>query len=244
VLVGNPGFLGERGVDLSPLSERITALEDIGRTVIAVARNGGALGAVALGDTVKPEAVRTIAALRKAGLQTALVTGDNARAARRVAAEIGIDQVHAGILPGAKAEIVRELQKRGKVAMVGDGINDAPALMQADVGIALGTGTDIAIESADIIILGPRLDLIVKARAISRYSYRKMVQNVILAFCFNGIGIPLATTGLLYPVWAMVAMAVSVTAIFFNSLWGRPSLFVNAILSVGRAPIPNMPQPV
>jgi P-type E1-E2 ATPase len=192
---------------------------------------------------VKPEAARTVAALKKAGLKTALVTGDNERAARWVAAELGIERVHAGILPGAKADIVRQLQKTGKVAMVGDGINDAPALMQADVGIALGSGTDIAIEAADIIILGPRLDLVASAREISRYSYRKMVRNVALAFCFNGIGIPLAATGLVYPVWAMVAMAVSVTAIFFNSLWGRPSLFINAILSVGRASAESAPQP-
>jgi heavy metal translocating P-type ATPase len=236
VLVGNPGFLAERGADLARLAERIAALEDQGRTVIAVARDGRALGAVALGDAVKPEAARTIAALRKARLRTVMVTGDNDRAARRVAAQLGIDEVHAGILPGAKAEIVRELQKKGKVAMVGDGINDAPALMQADVGIALGSGTDIAIEAADVIILGPRLELIARAREISRTSYRKMVQNVALAFLFNGVGIPLAATGLVYPVWAMAAMAVSVTAIFLNSLWGRPSLFVEAILSVGRAP--------
>ena len=235
VLVGSPRFLDERGVDFARFAERIAELEEKGRTVIAAARSGWALGIVALGDTLKPEAARTVAAFRKAGLRPVMVTGDNERAARRVAAEIGIEEVHAGILPGAKAEIVRTLQRSGKVAMVGDGINDAPALMQADVGIALGSGTDIAIESADIIILGARLDLIVTAREISRSSYRKMVQNIALAFLFNGIGIPLATTGLVYPVWAMAAMALSVTAIFVNSLWSRQSLFLNAIRSVGRA---------
>jgi hypothetical protein len=104
------------------------------------------------------------------------------------------------------------------------------------------SGTDIAIDAAEIIILGQAFGLIRRAREISRYSYRKMVQNVVLAFCFNGIGIPLAATKLVYPVWAMVAMAVSITAIFFNSLWGRPSLFINAILSVGRMPIAPVPQ--
>ena len=163
-----------------------------------------------------------------------LCCGQCGRAARRIAAEAGIDEVYAGVLPDQKADIVRQLQKAGKVAMVGDGINDAPALMQADVGIAMGSGTDIAIESADIIILGNRLESILVARDISRRGYRKMLQNVVLAFCFNGIGIPIAATGLIYPVWAMAAMAGSVTLIFFNSLWGKPSLFFNAVMSVGR----------
>jgi P-type E1-E2 ATPase len=234
ILVGSPRFLTERGIDLSRVAERIGTLEGAGRTVIAVGRNGRALGAVALGDTLRPDAREAVGALRQMGLETILVTGDNERAARLVARELGIDEAHAGILPPEKAEIVRRLQAdRSRVAMVGDGINDAPALMQADVGIAMGGGTDIAIESADIIILSNRVDALAVAREISRRSYGKMLQNVTLAFLFNGIGIPVAATGLIYPVWAMVAMAVSVTAIFFNSLWGRPRLFFDAILSVG-----------
>jgi P-type Cu+ transporter len=237
VLVGSPAFLTSRGIDLMPAGERIRMLEEAGRTVIAVGRDARALGLLALGDTLRPDAAEAVATLRKAGLRTVLLTGDNERAARRIAREVGIDEVHAGVLPDGKAEVVRRLQARSKVAMVGDGINDAPALMQADVGIAMGGGTDIAIESADIIILSNRLGALPLAREISRRSYARMLQNVTLAFLFNGIGIPLAATGLVYPVWAMVAMAVSVTAIFFNSLWGRPALFIDAVLSVGR-PLP------
>jgi P-type Cu+ transporter len=242
VLVGSPRFLADRNVDLTQLHVRIDALEAAGRTVIAVAREGRALGGVALGDTLRPDAVSAVAALRNAGLKAILVTGDNERAARRVAGDLGIDEVHAGVLPQDKAAIVRRLQVNARVAMVGDGINDAPALMQADIGIAMGTGTDIAIEAADIIILSNRLDALPVARDISRRSYGKMVQNVILAFLFNGIGIPLAATGLIHPVWAMVAMAVSVTAIFFNSLWGSPRLFFDAIRSVGRPVAAVSPQ--
>ncbi|MBS3025292.1 heavy metal translocating P-type ATPase [Acidiphilium multivorum] len=236
VLVGSPRFLSEHGVDLSRLAERIDALEAVGRTVIAVSRNGRALGALALGDTLRPDAARAVASLRKAGMVPVMVTGDNERAARHVAQEIGIDEVRAGVLPDEKASIVRRLQADGsRVAMVGDGINDAPALMQADIGIAMGGGTDIAIESADIIILSNRLDALPMAREISRNSYGKLLQNVALAFIFNGAGIPLATTGLVQPVWAMVAMAVSVTAIFVNSLGGNPRLFFDAVASVGHS---------
>ena len=240
VVAGSPRFLVDRNIDLARLYSSIDALEAKGRTVIAVARDGRALGIVALGDTLRPDAISTVMALRNAGLQTILVTGDNERAAQRVGQEVGIDQVRAGVLPQDKAGIVRELQAHARVAMVGDGINDAPALMQADIGIAMGGGTDIAIEAADIIILSNRLAALPEARDISARSYRKMVQNVTLAFLFNGAGIPLAATGLIHPVWAMVAMAVSVTAIFFNSLWGSPRLFFDAIRSVGRpvAPAP------
>jgi len=235
-LVGSPRFLAENGVALESLRARIAALEDGGRTVIVTAHGGRLLGLLAFGDRLREGAREALAALRRAGVRTLLVSGDNQAAAVRIAAEAGIEGVHAGLLPHEKAALVRELQRVGNVAMVGDGINDAPALMQANVGIAMGAGTDIAIESADIIILNNRLEAVVTARDVSRWSYRKMVQNVCLAVMFNGIGVPLAATGRVYPIWAMAAMAVSVTAIFFNSLRGRPRIFFDAILSVGRAP--------
>jgi len=234
ILVGNPRFLEESGVSLGALRERLRKLEAAGRTVVGVARAKRLLGLLAFGDALRPGAAATVSALRRAGVRTLLVSGDNGAATRRIAAEAGIDEAHAELLPQDKARLVRELQRAGKVAMVGDGINDAPALMQANVGIAMGGGTDIAIDSADIIILNNRLEAVLDAREVSRWSYRKMVQNVCLAILFNGLGVPLAATGLVYPIWAMAAMAVSVTLIFFNSLRGRPRIFFDAILSVGR----------
>jgi P-type E1-E2 ATPase len=151
-----------------------------------------------------------------------MITGDNERTARAVAHAVGIERVLARVLPGEKAARIRQLQAGGRrVAMVGDGINDAPALMQADVGIAIGAGTDIAIESSDVILVGGRLGGVVEAYHIGRRSYRKTVQNLSLAFTFNGIGVPAAATGLVHPVWAMVAMALSVSAVLLNSFGGR-----------------------
>jgi heavy metal translocating P-type ATPase len=243
VLVGSPRFLIGRGVDLARLKGRIETLEVAGRTVIAVSSEGRVRGVLALGDVLRSDAAQAITTLRKSGIKTILLTGDNEPAARRIAREAGIEEVHAGVLPQDKAGMIRKLQEHSRVAMVGDGINDAPALMQADVGIAMGGGTDIAIESADIIILSNRLTAVPVARDISHRSYAKMVQNITLAFLFNGFGIPVAATGLIYPVWAMVAMAVSVTAIFINSLWGRPRLFTDAIQSVGQPVESAVPQP-
>ena len=242
IMVGSPRFLMEHGVHLQPLAVRINELEDKGRTVIAVARDGDFVGLLALGDTPRDDAAETIARLREAGVRNVLVTGDNARTAARVARDLGLDEVHAEVLPAEKAALIRDLQAGGRTAMVGDGINDAPALMQADVGIAMGSGTDIAIDAADIIVLNNRISNVAEAREISREGYAKMLQNVSLAFLFNGVGVPIAATGLLYPVWAMIAMTASVTAIFVNSLWGRPRLFFDAIFSVGR-PLPQREGP-
>jgi Cu+-exporting ATPase len=235
ILVGSKRFLVENNVSTDSLNERITNLETAGRTVVVVARQHRLLGLLAFGDTLRAGARDAVAALHRAGVRTALVSGDNARAAHHVAAEAGIASVHAELLPQEKAALIRDLQQQGhNVAMVGDGINDAPSLMQANVGIAMGGGTDIAIDSADIIILNNQLAAVVEAREISRWSYRKMMQNVGLAVLFNGIGVPVAATGLIHPIWAMAAMVFSVTAIFYNSLRGRPRIFFDAVLSVGK----------
>ena len=233
VVVGRPGWLAEQGIDLAAQVERLAELEGLGRTVVAVAGDGRLLGLIALGDELRADAAQALREMRAAGLAPVMVTGDNRRAAAAVAERLGIERVEAEVLPGDKAEIVRELQRSGRVAMVGDGINDAPALMQADVGIAMGRGTDIAIESSDIILVRDRLELVLRAREFSVRSYRKTKQNVTLAFVFNGIGVPAAATGLVEPVWAMAAMALSVTTIFINSIGDRPALLVEALGSVG-----------
>ncbi|MDQ3028777.1 MAG: cation-translocating P-type ATPase, partial [Actinomycetota bacterium] len=235
VLVGQPGFLTGAGVDLAALTARTDQWEAAGHTVIVVAVDQQPLGVIALGDELRADAADAVAAMRAAGLEPVLVTGDNERAARWVAEQLGITEVRAGVRPEGKAAIVRELQADGtRVAMVGDGINDAPALMQADVGIAVGGGTDIAVESADIVLLRDEVAAVMDARDISDRAYRRTRVNVGLAFTFNGVGIPLATTGLVHPIWAMIAMAASVTVIFINSLGTRPSLLFQAISSVGQ----------
>ncbi len=222
VFVGSPRFFEEQGVDLTVLCGELDALQVAGQTVVAVAVDGVAVGLLAIRDALKPDARETVARLRELGIEPVMLTGDNAQTARAVAAEVGIQQVFAGVLPGEKAEKVRQLQRMGnRVAMVGDGINDAPALMQADVGVAIGAGTDIAIESADVVLTGGRLSAVVDAFHIGRSSYRRTVQNLWLAFAFNGIGVPLAVTGIVPPVWAMVAMVASVSAVLLNSFGGR-----------------------
>ena len=224
VLVGKPGFLDEHDIDLEPLAQRVTELEEQGQTVVGVARDGELLGVLGIGDAVKPDAAEAVQRIRDAGMTAVMLTGDNERTARAVAEEVGIDadDVRAEVLPDDKAAEVRRLQEDDqRVAMVGDGINDAPALTQADVGIAIGAGTDIAIESADIVVMSERLGAVMDAHQIGVTSYRRTKQNLALAFSFNGIGVPLATTGLVHPVWAMIAMVASVTAVLGNTFRGQ-----------------------
>jgi len=222
VLLGSLEFLEEQGIEMEQNNKWVSDHEQQGHTVIAMATNGTLSGLFALADTLKNDAEETISRLHDQGRNLVLLTGDNERTASAIASQVGIGQIEARVQPDQKAERIRTIQQEGRrVAMVGDGINDAPALTQADVGIAIGTGTDIAIESADIILMGERLYALVETFEIGENSFRKTKQNLLLAFSFNGIGVPLATTGLLYPVWAMIAMVASVTAVLANSFWGR-----------------------
>ncbi|MGH8925114.1 MAG: heavy metal translocating P-type ATPase [Acidimicrobiia bacterium] len=222
ILVGKPGWLASQGIDLAELELDRERLEEKGETIIAVARDGRLLGLIGIADTLKGDAAATIRRIRQAGITPIMVTGDNQRTATVVADQVGIDDVIAGVLPEDKAAHIRRLQEDGqRVMMVGDGINDAPALTQADIGVAIGAGTDIAIESAEIVIMSERLAAVTDAHQIGVASYSKTKQNLALAFSFNGIGVPAATTGLVSPVWAMVAMITSVTAVLLNSFGGR-----------------------
>lgn len=222
VFVGSLEYLRERHIAVDRAVKWASQHEKEGHTVIGVAIDGNLAGLLALADTLKADAKQTVAALSAQGRRALLLTGDNERTARAIAWQVGIEDVQARVSPAEKADWIRSLQrKKRRVAMVGDGINDAPALTQADVGLAIGAGTDIAIESADVVLMGDRLYALVEAFAIGENSYRKTRQNLMLAFAFNGIGVPLAATGWVYPVWAMVAMVASVTTVLANSFGGR-----------------------
>jgi heavy metal translocating P-type ATPase len=220
VSVGKPGWLADEGVAVGNRAEEIQQLQHRGLTVSGVAVSGELVGLVGIGDEVKDDAAETIRRMEDAGIEPVVITGDNERTARAVADEVGIDprNVRAEVLPEDKREEIRQLQADGeRVVMVGDGINDAPALTQADVGIAIGAGTDIAIESADVVLMGDRLGGVMDAYEIGANSYRKTRQNLATAFAFNGIGVAAATTGLVHPVFAMIAMVLSVSAVLLNS---------------------------
>jgi heavy metal translocating P-type ATPase len=224
VFVGKPGWLADEGVDFGDAEsgEEIRRLQQRGLTVSGVAADGELVGVVGIGDEIKDDAPETVRRTNEGGITPVMLTGDNERTARAVAGEVGIERVMAEVLPDDKREEIRRLQDHGeRVAMVGDGINDAPALTQADVGVAIGAGTDVAIESADVVLMGDRLGGVMDAREIGERSYRKTRQNLVAAFAFNGVGVAAATTGLVHPVFAMIAMVLSVSAVLLNSFGGQ-----------------------
>jgi Cu+-exporting ATPase len=218
VAVGSTSMMASLGVDMGSVDTDVRELEERARTTVVVARNGEVIGSIGVADPVKPDSARAIDELRRLGLEPVMVTGDNERTARAIATQVGIERVLAGVLPHQKSEEVGRLQAQGAiVAMVGDGINDAPALTKADVGIAIGTGTDIAIESADITLVSGELSAVIKAVNLSRATFRKIRQNLFWAYFYNVVAIPVAVLGLLHPVIAEAAMAFSSINVVSNS---------------------------
>ena len=226
VLVGSPRLMEESGVDISAISGEAERLSGEGKTVMFVARGGELLGAIAVADPVRETSAAAIARLKEMGLRVVLLTGDNSRAANYIGAQVGADEVIAEVLPGDKADVVRSIQEKGgRVIMVGDGINDAPALTQADVGCAVGGGSDIAIESADVVLMKDDLGDVPKAVRLSRLTITNIKENLFWAFCYNTIGIPIAA-GVLYPFFGILlspmigalAMSLSSVCVVGNAL--------------------------
>lgn len=225
-LLGNRRFMDNRGVSLNGLDERAAALSKEGKTGVYVAREGSAVGLIALSDVPRSSALEAVQTLKSEGFAIAMITGDNERAAQAVGNELGIDRVIADVLPGDKADEIRKLQDKGEiVAMVGDGINDAPALTQADIGIAIGAGTDVAVEAGDITLIKDDLNLVPRAVYLSRKTVAVIRQNLFWAFIYNILLIPVAAGALypffgilLSPVFAAAAMALSSVSVVTNSL--------------------------
>ncbi|MDQ3980566.1 MAG: heavy metal translocating P-type ATPase, partial [Actinomycetota bacterium] len=220
VHVGRRTLLVDAGLSIPPeLVEAAERLEGEGKTVVWAGWAGQARGVLAVADMVKPEAFSAVARLRALGVEVAMITGDNRRTATAIASPLGITEVRAEVLPADKVDEVRRLQEEGRVvAMVGDGVNDAPALVQADLGIAMGTGTDVAIESSDITLLSADLEGVPTAIRLARRTFRTILQNLGWAFVYNVAAIPLAMAGALNPVVAGAAMAFSSVSVVGNSL--------------------------
>jgi Cu+-exporting ATPase len=219
VLVGNPRFIAEEGIRLDAIRTQIEGHQARAETVVVVARNGEPVGIIAIADTLKSDAKEAIGLLRGEGIATVMITGDNRVTADAIARELNIDQVFAEVLPQDKAHQVQRLQNEKKrVAFVGDGINDAPALAQADLGIAIGTGTDIAIEAGNIVLVKGSPLKVIEALRLSRVTFRTIRQNLFWAFFYNMAAIPLAAFGLLNPMIAAGAMALSSVSVVGNSL--------------------------
>ena len=225
VLIGNPALLRAAAIDCTALEALADRLSADGKTPLLIAVGGEPAGVIAVADTLKDESVAAVARLRELGLQVVMITGDNRRTAAAIARQVGIGRVLAEVLPDRKAAEIRRLQSEGRrVAMVGDGINDAPALAQAEVGLAIGTGTDVAIESSDITLISGALTGVVTAIQLSRATMRNIRQNLVFAFAYNVVGIPIAAGALypfvglrLSPMIAAAAMALSSLSVVSNS---------------------------
>ena len=226
VLVGSASWLGESGVDVAPLAAKADRLAEEGRSIVYVAVDGALAGLLAVSDPIKPTSAAAVGRLHALGIEVVMLTGDHERAARAVAAAAGIDRVVAGVLPSGKVAEIKRLRAQGRVvAMVGDGINDAPALVHADVGIALGSGTDVAIDASDVTLMRGDLGGVADAIVLARRTMRTIKQNLFWAFAYNVVGIPVAA-GVLYPVFgillspilASAAMALSSVSVVSNSL--------------------------
>ncbi len=216
ILLGSPSLLEEQGLNLDALSPQLDRLSGEGKTPVLVAEDSLVLGALGLADSPKPDARASVARLREMGLEVVMLTGDNRQTARHVAESLGIARVEAETLPRDKVEVVRRLQEEGRVvAMVGDGINDAPALVQADVGLAMGAGTDVAMESADITLMGNDVESVITALSLSRQTMRAIKQNLFWAFFYNVMLIPVAA-GALYPLFAALGGVPTELQFFFG----------------------------
>lgn len=219
IQVGSPRFMLEQDLDISSVYYDVTRLQSNARTAVIVTVDGIAAAAIGIADTVKAGSVEAIAALRSLDIEVVMITGDNERTAQAIAREVGIDRVFAEVLPDEKVAVVKQLQEEGKrVAMVGDGVNDAPALAQADVGVAIGTGTDIAIEASDLTLVSGDLRGVARAISLSKATMRTIYQNLFWAFFYNIVLIPVAMLGLLIPMFAAGAMAFSSFFVVSNSL--------------------------
>ena len=224
ILVGRKELMEENGLDISFVQEMVGQLQEEGKTAMFVAEEGKLLGVIAVADTLKEETKTAIEQLHKMGFRTIMLTGDNQKTANAIAKKVGIDEVIAEVLPDEKVEVIKKLQKGGevKVAMVGDGINDAPALTQADVGVAIGTGTDIAIEAGEITLVRGDLRVLVESIKLSKATFKVIRQNLFWAFIYNVVAIPVAAFGILAtmlgPIIAAAAMAFSSISVVLNSL--------------------------
>jgi Cu+-exporting ATPase len=218
VLLGNRRLFLREQIDAAAAEEVMTRLEAEGKTAMLVGCGGSLIGIIAVADTLKPEAKEAVAALRREGVEVILLTGDNQRTAQAIAREVGIERVMAEVLPADKARVIEALKDQGQVvAMVGDGVNDAPALAAADIGIAIGSGSDVAKETGGIILVKSDVRDVVAGIRLSRATLRKIKQNLFWAFIYNSVGIPVAALGLLNPMIAAAAMALSSLSVIANS---------------------------